>query len=236
MTSQFMELSHILENGMPTYPGFPELPEPKFRAVLDHEATRDRYEGKAEFYMGEVQMAGNTGTYIDSPFHRHKEGADLSQVPLEAVAGIPGVVIDADTSANREVGLDLLEREASHMQDRAVLIRTGWDGRWGTESYWEPGPYLNAACADLLVRSGAIIVGVDFWNIDDVTDPARPVHTRLLGSNVPIVEHLTNLAALPRSGFRFYAVPLRIVTGASFPVRAFAEVKDGESSGLASQV
>jgi arylformamidase len=229
----FIEINHILEEGMPVYPGFPA---PKFRALLDHEASRDRYEGKAEFYLGEMAMAGNTGTYIDSPFHRHKEGADLSQVPLEAVAGIPGIVIDADTSANREVGLDLLEREASHMQDRAVLIRTGWDGRWGTESYWEPGPYLSAACADLLVRSGASIVGVDFWNIDDVTDPARPVHTRLLGSNVPIVEHLTNLAALPRSGFRFYAVPLRIAKGASFPVRAFAERMDGEGSGLASQV
>jgi kynurenine formamidase len=224
--TQFVELSHILENGMPTYPGFPELPEPKFRAVLDHEATRDRYEGKAEFYMGEVQMAGNTGTYLDSPFHRYPDGADLSKVPLEAVASVPGIVIDADVSTNREVSLDLLKGDESDLHDRAVLIRTGWDTRWGSESYWEPGPYVTAAAADLLARSGAIIVGVDFWNIDDVTDPARPVHTRLLRSNIPIVEHLTNLAALPKSDFRFYAVPLRIVKGASFPVRAFAELTD----------
>jgi kynurenine formamidase len=222
--TQLIELSHILENGMPTYPGIPELPEPTFRAVLDHEATRDRYEGKAEFYMGEVRMAGNTGTYLDSPFHRHREGADLSQVPLGAVAGVPGFVIDSDPSSSREIPLDLLERAEPDLHGRALLIRTGWDDRWGTESYWDPGPYVSAAGADVLARAGTIIVGVDFWNIDDVTDPARPVHTRLLGSNIPIVEHLANLAALPPSGFRFFAVPLRIVGGASFPVRAFAEL------------
>lgn len=222
--TQFIELNHVLENGMPTYPGFPELPEPKFGAVLDHEATRGRYEGKAEFYMGEVRMAGNTGTYLDSPFHRHPEGADLSQVPLAAVAGVPGIVIDSDPSSTREVPLELVERAERDLHGRAVLIRTGWDDRWGTDAYWEPGPYVSAAGAEVLVRAGAIIVGVDFWNIDDVTDPFRPVHTRLLGSNIPIVEHLANLNALPSSGFRFYAVPPRVVRGASFPVRAFAEL------------
>jgi arylformamidase len=228
--TRFVELNHILENGMPVYPGFSELPEPKFRAVLDHEATRSRYEGKAEFYMGEVQMAGNTGTYLDSPFHRYPDGVDLSQVELGVVAGVPGIVIDADPSSGREVGPDLLEGAEDEMRGRAVIIRTGWSSRWGTGSYWEPGPFMSGAGADLLVRAGAVIVGVDFWNIDDVRDPSRPVHTRLLGSNIPIVEHLTNLGALPRSGFRFYAVPLRIVKGASFPVRAFAELLDEEGT------
>ena len=223
VVTEFIELNHTLEEGMPVYPGFPA---PTFRALLDHEASRDRYEGKAEFYLGEVEMAGNTGTYIDSPFHRYPEGADLSQVPLEAVAGVPGFVIEADPSANREIPLELLERAGSDLHGRAVLIRTGWDARWGTDDYWEPGPYVSAAGADVLAEASPAIVGVDFWNIDDTTDPARPVHTRLLGSNVPIVEHLTNLAALPRSGFRFYAVPLRIVRGASFPVRAFAELAE----------
>lgn len=219
----FIELSHILENGMPVYPGF-SFPAPKFGALLDHEASRSRYEGKAEFYLGMVEMPGNTGTYLDSPFHRHPGGADLSHVPLEAVAGVPGIVIDAGTSAGREVAQDLLEENKSELKDRAVLIRTGWDARWGTDSYWEPGPYLTGASADVLVQAGAVIVGVDFWNIDDVTDLARPVHTRLLGSNIPIVEHLTNLGALPQIEFRFSAVPLRIARGASFPVRAFAEL------------
>jgi kynurenine formamidase len=216
----------VLENGMPVYPGIPGFPEPEFRALIDHEASRDRYQGKAEFYLGEVHMGANTGTYVDAPFHRYRDGADLSELPLDSLAGVPGIVLDADLSSVREVGPDLLEEARSDLSGRAVIIRTGWDQQWGTEGYWEPGPYLTEASADLLVAAGATIVGVDFWNIDDTTDPARPVHTRLLAANIPIVEHLANLAALPRSGFRFYAVPLRIAGGASFPVRAFAEVSD----------
>jgi kynurenine formamidase len=219
----FVELNHVLDNGMPVYPGIP-VPEPKFEAALDHAESRERYGGKAEFYLGKVEMGGNTGTYIDSPFHRYPDGADLSGVPLESVAGLPGIVIGAAPSDGREIGPDALTQGESDLSGRAVLIRTGWDARWGSDSYWDPGPYLNSAMADVLVESGATLVGVDFWNIDDTDDPARPVHTRLLGSDIPIVEHMANLGALPESGFRFYAVPLRIVRGASFPVRAFAEV------------
>lgn len=225
--TRFVELNHILENGMPVYPGF--LP-PRFGASLDHEASRSRYEGKAEFYLGEVEMPTNTGTYIDSPFHRYRDGADLSSIPLDVIAHVPGVVIDADTSSNREIPLELLAPAGSDLQGRAVLIRTGWDARWGTDEYWEPGPYVSAAGAAVLTEARPAIVGVDFWNIDDTTDPARPAHTRLLGSNIPIVEHLANLADLPSSGFRFYAVPPRIVRGANFPVRAFAELMDDDDS------
>ncbi|HZA26623.1 MAG TPA: cyclase family protein [Actinomycetota bacterium] len=221
--AEFIELNHILENGMPAYPGFRP---PRFGASLDHEASRDRYEGKAEFYLGEVEMPTNTGTYLDSPFHRHRDGADLSNIPLKAIAGLPGIVIDANTSANREIPPELLERAGPDLEGRAVLIRTGWDARWGTDDYWEPGPYVGADGADVLVGARPAIVGVDFWNIDDTTDPARPAHTRLLRSNIPIVEHLANLSDLPSTGFRFYAVPPRIVRGANFPVRAFAELAE----------
>jgi arylformamidase len=221
--TEFIELNHILENGMPVYPGFPA---PKFEASLDHEASRDRYEGKAEFFLGQVQMPTNTGTYMDSPFHRYPDGADLSNIPLDAIAGVPGLVIDAGTSTDREIPLELLQRAGSDLRGRAVLIRTGWDARWGTDEYWEPGPYVSAAAADVLAQAGPAVVGVDFWNIDDTTDPVRPAHTRLLRSNIPIVEHLANLSALPSSGFRFYAVPPRIIRGANFPVRAFAEITE----------
>lgn len=221
--TEFIELNHVLENGMPVYPGIP-IPDPRFDAMLDHAASRDMYEGKAEFYLGMVVMAANTGTYLDTPFHRYPDGADLSTVPLDSVAGLPGIVLDADPSA-REIGADALNQAEDGLRGRAVLIRTGWDARWGSDSYWEPGPYLNGAAADFLVEAGATLVGVDFWNIDDTTDLVRPVHTRLLASNIPIVEHLANLGSLPGGEFRFYAVPLRIVRGASFPVRAFAEVE-----------
>ena len=218
--NRFVELNHVLEEGMPAYPG---LPAPKFGALFDHRESATRYEGKAEFYIGRVEMVGNTGTYLDSPFHRYPDGDDLSRIPLEKVAGVPGIVLDGAVAATREVTLEANEAD---LRGRAVLVRTGWDRRWGTESYWAPGPYYLAESAiALLVRAGAALVGVDFWNVDNTADLSRPAHTRLLGAGVLVVEHLANLSALPQTGFRFYAVPLRIVRGASFPVRAFAELE-----------
>jgi len=203
---------------MRAYPGFPS---PKIQPFITHEGSRSRYDGKAEFYIGRVDMVGNVGTYIDSPFHRHAKGLDLNQIPLESIAGVGGIVVDGLPSSKRSIKIDCDE---SALHDRAVLIRTGWDERWGTERYWELGPFLSDESIDLLIRSKAKLVGVDFWNIDDVENKARPAHTRLLRANIMIVEHLANLSALPRTGFRFYAVPPRIVSGASFPVRAFAEI------------
>jgi arylformamidase len=214
----FVDLSFPIEDGLATLPGV--LPEARVGAILDHDSSRERYEGRAEFYLGKVDMPGNTGTYLDAPFHRHREAADLAALPLERVADLPGIVVDAP-DANAPVEIDL---EPDRIQGRAVLVRTGWDGRWGTDAYWEPDPYLSAATLDALIQGGAALVGVDFNNVDDTTDPARPAHTRLLGADIPIVEHLTNLGALPDDGFRFFAVPPRIVRGASFPVRAFAEL------------
>jgi len=214
---RLVDLSHALEDGMAAYPG---LPSPKIGALLDHEASRPRYQGQAEFYLGKVEMACNTGTYLDSPFHRYAARADLSQIPLEKVAGVPGIVLDAAVSSHEPIRLNPGESE---LHGKAVLIRTGWDERWGSERYFEPGPYLGSEFVELLIQAGAALVGVDFWNVDDTTDLARPAHTRLLGADILIVEHLSNLSALPLSGFRFYAVPPRIVRGASFPVRAFAE-------------
>jgi arylformamidase len=216
---RFVELNHVLEDGMVAYPG---LPRPKIGAFLDHKDSRSRYENKAEFYLGKVEMVCNVGTYLDSPFHRYRDGTDLSQIPLERVAGIAGIVIDGIASKDRSV---TFHPEDEELRGKAVLIRTGWDKRWGTESYWEPGPYLSEESLDLLIHAKPVLVGVDFWNVDDTMDPSRPAHSRLLASNILIVEHLCNLSALPRIGFKFYAVPLRIVRGASFPVRAFAEIE-----------
>jgi arylformamidase len=215
---RYIELSHVISDGMGVFPG---LERPRVTAFLDHERSRPLYEGEAEFYISKVELVGNTATYLDSPFHRQREGRDLSEISLEDVAGVPGIVLDGEVGADRAVWLDA---EESQLAGRAVLVRTGWDARWGTDAYWEPAPYIAPAALDLLVRARPKLVGVDFWNVDDTSDPSRRVHTRLLSEQILIVEHLRNLGALPKTGFRFYAVPLRIVTGASFPVRAFAEV------------
>jgi len=214
----FVDLSFPIEDGQPTLPGV--LPEVRIGAYLDHDASRERYQGKAEFLLGRHDIPGNTGTYVDSPFHRHRDREDLSGLELERLAGIPGIVVDghADT-APIEIGLS-----AEAVRGRAVLIRTGWDRHWGTDGYFEGDPWLSTSTLDVLIEGGATLLGVDFNNVDDTSDPVRPAHTRLLGAGIPIVEHLRGLDALPRDDFRFFAVPPRIVGGASFPVRAFAEL------------
>jgi arylformamidase len=215
---RFIELNHVIEDGMMPYPG---LSSPRVGAVLDHEASRPRFKDQAEFYLGRVEMDCNIGTYLDSPFHRYPAAEDLSRIPLERMASLPGLVIDVPVTASRAITLKAPENA---LRGRAVLVRTGWDERWGTARYYEPGPYLSRESVDLLLRAQPSLVGVDFWNVDDTQDPSRPVHTQLLKAGILIVEHLCNLAALREEGFRFYAVPLRIIRGASFPVRAFAEV------------
>jgi kynurenine formamidase len=214
----FVDLSHEIRDGMSVFPG---LDPPRVGAILDHEASRSHYGCQAEFYLGKIEMAGNTGTYIDSPFHRFPEAPDLSEIGLDDLAGLPGCVLDGHFGSDRAVTIEASE---AALAGKAVLIRTGWDERWGTDAYWEPGPFLSPDSLDLLLRARPKLVGVDFWNADDIDDLSRRVHTALLRERILIVEHLCNLGHLPATGFRFFAVPLRLVGGASFPVRAFAEV------------
>ncbi|MDP8955346.1 MAG: cyclase family protein [Actinomycetota bacterium] len=218
--SRRVDLSHVIEDGMPVYPG---MPAPVVGAIADHESSRDRYDGKAEFFLGRFDLPGNTGTYLDAPFHRYRGGHDLAEIPLDRIAGVPALVVDAPAE-HRPIDLGVT---AAEPRGRALLVRTGWDRRWGTDAYWEPGPFFSEGGADELSRTGALLVGVDFANVDDTGDPSRPAHTILLGAGIVIVEHLTGLAALPQTGFTFSAVPPRIVHGASFPVRAFAEMPSG---------
>jgi arylformamidase len=215
---RLVDLSFALEDGMPTLPGV--LPEAKIGPLLDHESSRDRYQGKAEFFLGGVEMSTNAGTYVDSPFHRFRDREDLAAVPLERWAGLPGVVVDG---ADRPGPVDI-DLSAERTRGRAVLVRTGGDRRWPGDDYWEPGPHLSEAAIEALLSGPAALVGVDFGNVDDTSDPVRPAHTRLLDAGILIVERLTGLDQLPGDGFRFFAVPPRVLGGASFPVRAFAEL------------
>lgn len=210
-----LELSHPIEDGRGAFPG---LPPPRIGPILDHESSRDRYEGKAEFFLGRMEMATNTGTYLDSPFHRFRDREDIAATPLERLTGLPGLVVDASAKPGP------VEIEAEDLAGRAVLVRTGRDELWPGEEYWTNGPFLGDRAITALLEGGAALVGVDFGNVDDMGDPTRPAHTRLLEAGVLIVENLRGLGPLPREGFRFTAAPPAIVGAASFPVRAFAEV------------
>ena len=211
----FLEVSHAITPGMKTYPGFPE---PAVEIIVDYEASRARYAGKAEFLIASLHLCGNTGTYVDSPHHRFPEAADLAGIPLERLADLPATVIDA-SAAGRAIGEAAFE--GVDVDGHAVLVRTDFSTHWGTDAYFSDNPFLTAGACDLLIAGGARFVGIDSLNIDDTGDPSRPAHTKLLGAGIPICEHMTNLAAAPRSGARLHAVPIAWVGGASFPVRAY---------------
>lgn len=210
-----IDLSHTIEHGMITYRG---LPAPLICDYLSREASRDIYAEGTEFHIGRIDMVANTGTYLDSPFHRYSDGKDLSELPLTSLAGLDGVVIWSD-NPNFVTEDDLVGRD---LNGKAVLIQTGWDKHWGTDAYFEDHPFLTEDAALFLKQSGVKLVGIDSYNIDDTRGKTRPVHGILLGAGIPIVEHMTGLAQLPDAGFQFFAVPPKIKAFGTFPVRAFA--------------
>lgn len=215
---KLIDLSHTVEAGTITYKG---LPAPIICDFLSREASRAIYAEGTEFQIGKIEMVANTGTYVDSPFHRFADGKDLAGLDLNRLASVEGIAIDVTGFGRR---IDRSHFEGCAMQGKAVLIHTGWSRHWRTDQYFEGHPFLTAEGADYLASSGAAIVGIDSYNIDDTADMSRPVHTRLLGSDIPIVEHMTGLNQLPRTGFYFYAVPVKIKGFGTFPVRAFARV------------
>ncbi|GAB1644799.1 cyclase family protein [Krasilnikovia sp. MM14-A1259] len=219
---RLVELSHVIADGMTTYPG---LPAPEISAHLTHEQSRDRYAPGTEFAIGRITMVGNTGTYLDSPIHRYADGTDLAGLPLDRLADLPAVVVRTLGGGRR--GIDVGALAAHDVAGRAVLLHTGGDARWGTPEYALDAPYLTADGAAWLVEHGAALVGIDAVNIDDISGDGpgeRPAHTLLLAAGIPIVEHLTGLAELPPTGARFTAAPPRVAGFGTFPVRAFAAV------------
>ena len=216
---RFIELSHEIVPGMKTYPG---LPEPTVDVVVDYDASRQRYQNQAEFYIANLHLCGNTGTYVDSPRHRYRDGTDLAGLSLERLANLPVLVVDA-TAAGRAIGSDHFR--TLDLTGHAILVRTDFSNHWGTEAYFRDNPFITAEASDLLVSKRPAFVGIDSLNIDDTGDPSRPAHTRLLRAGIPVCEHLTNLKALPPSGTRLHAVPIAWVGGATFPVRAYAIVE-----------
>jgi arylformamidase len=221
-SGRLVELGHVIRAGMVTYPG---LPEPTITPHLTREASRAVYAPGTEFAMDLITMIGNTGTYLDSPFHRYADGADLSAIPLSATVGLPAVVVRVSGSARR--GVDVGALAALDVRGAAVLLHTGDDARFGTPAYAEDHHFLTGDGAGWLIEHGAALVGIDAVNIDDTAKAAggeRPAHTRLLAAGIPIVEHLTGLDQLPPTGARFTAVPLRIEGFGTVPVRAFAQL------------
>jgi len=218
MKPRFVEVSHVIEAGMVTYPG---LPVPEVKVIVDHDSSKEKYQGKSEFFIASLHACGNTGTYVDSPLHRYRGGQDLADLPLDRLAHVPIRVFDA-TSLGRAIGPELFAE--GEIRGKAVLVRTDFSKHWRTETYGRDNPFLTAEACQLLVEAGAAFVGIDSLNIDDIGDLARPAHTILLGAGIPVCEHLTNLSKLPANGGHLHAVPIAWKGGATFPVRAYVQL------------
>ncbi len=216
---RLIDLSHTVEHGMITYKG---LPAPLICDFLSREDSRRIYAPGTEFHIGKIEMVANTGTYLDSPFHRYADGKDLAELPLEWLADLEGVVVRRPSESGRAVNSRAFR--GVDVAGKAVLVHTGWSRHWKTERYFEGHSYLTADAAALLRDRGAALVGIDSLNIDDISGGERPVHSTLLRHDIPIVEHMTNLDQLPEGGFRFYAVPVKVKNFGTFPVRAFGLV------------
>ena len=215
----FIDLSHIVEAGMITYKG---IPAPIICDFLSREASRNTYAEGTEFHIGKIELVANTGTYIDSPFHRFADGNDLSELTLTQIAELEGIMIRHDLAQGRAI--DVAAFAGLDLKGKAVLVNTNWAQHWRTDHYFEGHPHLTAAAAEYLVQAQVTLVGIDSYNIDSTDDGTRPVHTILLGNNIPIVEHLCQLDQLPSQGFHFSAVPVKVKQFGTFPVRAYARL------------
>jgi len=226
MSARLIDLSHTVSHGLITYKG---LPAPIICDFLSREQSRQHYAPGTEFNIAKIEMVANTGTYLDSPFHRYEKGKDLSELELSSLANLDGVIVRGKgegvkgKEAQRSIGIQELGDIA--VKGKAVLIHAGWDAYWETDQYFDgTHPFLTKDAAQFLADQGAALVGIDSYNIDDTADLTRPAHSILLGAGIPIVEHMCHLGDLPNTGFKFFAVPVKVKGMGTFPVRAFAVV------------
>jgi arylformamidase len=217
---QLIDVSHTVESGMLTYKG---LPAPMICDYLSRDASRKLYTAGTEFQIGRIDMVANTGTYVDSPFHRYPDGKNLSQLPLASLANLPCMVARMEPGVSRAI--DRLPFTPNDIRGKAVLIHTAWDRHWRTDQYFEGFPYLTGRLSQWLRDAGVALVGIDSHNIDCTDGGERPVHSTLLGADIPIVEHLCGLNAVPERGAKFFAVPVKVKGFGTFPVRAYAAVE-----------
>lgn len=216
---RLVELSHVIRPGMVTYPG---LPGPAIAPWLTREESREHYAQGTEFAIDQLTMVGNTGTYLDAPYHRFPDGPDLTAIDLARTADLPTAVIRVTGTTHRGIGTGALA--AVSVRGKAVLLHTGDDARFGTTRYAQEAHFLTRDGAAWLAARQPALVGIDAVNVDDTADLERPAHTLLLAAGIPVIEHLTGLEQLPPAGASFTAVPLRVAGLGTIPVRAFARL------------
>ncbi len=235
---RLVDLSHPITDGLVTYPG---IPAPTIGSHLSFDESAAHYAAGTEFSIGTITMAANTGTYLDTPAHRFRDGADLAQLPLDRMADLPGVLVFTEREPGpRDRAIDEAAIRAglgdTDPAGFAVLVHTAHSRTWGTAGYFADHPYLTDDAVEYLLSVRPALVGIDSLNIDSTHTGRRPAHSWLLAAGIPIVEHLRGLDQLPHRGFRFTAAAPAIAGMGTFTVRAFAVVApepadDGGSAG-----
>lgn len=225
---RIVDLSHVITDGLVTYPG---IPGPVIGSHLTFDESAAHYAAGTEFSIGTISMAANTGTYLDTPAHRYRDGEDLSAFSLDRMVDLEGVVVRVRVrpgAGGRAIGESDLRTalDGIELAGRAVLIETGHSDHWGTPAYFAEHPYLTDDAVEFLLSVKPALVGIDSLNIDSTHTGRRPAHSWLLAARIPVVEHLTGLDGLPVTGFRFTAAPPAVRGMGTFPVRAFAVVVD----------
>jgi arylformamidase len=212
-----VDLSHEIVAGMLTRA---DVPSPHLKITVSRATSGALLNSGTSFEIESLTLVGNTGTYLDAPYHYHTDRADLAHLPLERLVHVPITIVRA-VGRNSVNAADL--GDPDRLWGRAVLVHTGWAHHWATPRYLNLDcPHLTADAVDTLVDANVALVGIDSLTVDEPTDPNRTAHHRLLGADIPIIENLTNLELVPDTGTRLTALPAPVRAMASFPVRAVA--------------
>ena len=204
-----IDLSHPISAEMPLWPGTP-APEISDLHTIGRDGFGERW----------LQLSSHTGTHLDAPAHIVEGAATLDRMPVDAFIG-KGTVLDVTQSQRETITLEtLLEFRAQIGQAEFLLLHTGWSRFWGRDEYNRDYPALSAETAEWLAGAGLKGVGIDAPSFDAWDSEALPVHRRLLGAGLLLIENLTALDQLADSVFLLSVLPLNIAAAEACPVRA----------------
>jgi arylformamidase len=211
---EIVDLTHLMENNMPAYPG---EPSPVFEKKMTHD--------KDGVQVIRFSMLTHSGTHLDTPAHFFASGKTIDQLSVSAFAG-KGVLLNCSSFGQKTeiIASHLKQFEDDLAKAEFALVFTGWDKYWGTETYYQDFPVLSGEAATYLSGFNLKGIALDVPSIDPVASPDYPNHHLLLGKGLLIIENLANLHLLLQCDFTFASFPLKIKNGDGSPVRAVAMI------------
>ena len=205
-----IDLSHTISPGMPVYPG-DDPPVFTNRAAINEDG----------FVEKGITLGSHVGTHIDAPAHIIPYAPTLDRMPIDRFMG-QGSVIDLTGLENPTIDIFFLKPyEPLFKTSEFILLHTGWGRFWGQEKYYRYYPILSIEAALWIGSFGLKGIGVDTLSVDELEAADLPIHKILL-ERMLIVENLTNLDKLPKIGFIFSCLPLKLENADASPVRAVA--------------